>query len=46
MIHGQTEEIKNIYDLYPIETLNPNTYDGVIISVGHKNLKKWELIAF
>ena len=34
------EEIKNIYDLYPIETLNPNTYDGVIISVGHKKFKE------
>ncbi len=30
------EEIKNIYNIYPITELNQNTYDGVIVAVSHK----------
>ena len=29
------EEIKNIYNIYPITELNQNTYDGVIVAVSH-----------
>ena len=32
-------EVKNLYGNFPINKLNPNTYDGIIISVAHKIFK-------
>ncbi len=34
------EEIKQIYDIYPLLELSKNTYDGIIIAVGHKKFKE------
>ena len=33
------EDVKNIYNINPIKTLNKNTYDGVIIAVSHNAFK-------
>jgi UDP-N-acetyl-D-glucosamine/UDP-N-acetyl-D-galactosamine dehydrogenase len=32
-------EVKNLYNINPITSLNPNTYDGIIISVAHDKFK-------
>ena len=32
-------EAKNLYNINPITSLNPNTYDGIIISVAHDKFK-------
>ena len=34
------DEIKKIYNIYPIIKLKQNNYDAVIIAVGHKEFKK------
>ena len=33
------DEVKNIYNILPITTLNPNSYDGIIIAIAHKQFK-------
>ncbi len=33
------EEIKKIYNAYPISKSNPNTYDSILIAVAHKKFK-------
>jgi len=32
-------EVKNLYGNFPIESLNSDTYDGIIIAVGHNQFK-------
>jgi len=34
-----TEDIKKIYDIDPIKTLSKNTYDGLLVAVGHDVFK-------
>ena len=34
------DEIKDIYNIYPISELGQNTYDGIIIAVSHTKFKK------
>jgi UDP-N-acetyl-D-galactosamine dehydrogenase len=36
---ANSDEVKNIYNILPIATLNPNTYDGIIIVIAHKQFK-------
>ena len=33
------DEVKNLYGDFPITSLNSNTYDGIIIAVGHDQFK-------
>ena len=33
------KEIKNLYNINPTTSLNPNTYDGIIIAVAHDKFK-------
>ena len=34
-----SNDIKTVYDIYPIRTLKENTYDGLLISVAHDKFK-------
>ena len=36
---ANSEEIKKLYGVTPISTLNNDTYDGIIVSVAHKKFK-------
>ena len=36
---ANSDEVKNIYNILPITTLNPNTYHGIIIAIAHKQFK-------
>ena len=36
---ANSDEVKNIYNIIPIATLNPDTYDGIIIAIAHKQFK-------
>ena len=33
------DDIKKVYDINPIQTLTKNTYDGLLIAVGHDEFK-------
>ena len=37
------EEIKEIYKAYPYSELSQNTYDGILIAVGHEKFKKMDI---
>ena len=41
--HADREEIKKIYDIYPISKPNKSKYDAVMISVAHNEFKKLSL---
>ena len=41
--HADKEEIKKIYDIYPISKPNKSKYDVVMISVSHNEFKKLSL---
>lgn len=34
------EEIKKIYDIYPLSELNTNIYDGLVIAVSQNQFKR------
>ena len=36
---ADSNEIKNLYNISPVNSLNRNTYDGIIISVAHNQFK-------
>ena len=36
---ANSNDIKTVYDIYPIRTLKENTYDGLLISVAHDKFK-------
>lgn len=36
---ADSNEIKKLYNINPIKSLNLNTYDGIIISIGHSQFK-------
>jgi UDP-N-acetyl-D-galactosamine dehydrogenase len=38
-------EIKQIYDIYPNSYLSKNTYDGILIAIGHEKFKKMDIRA-
>jgi len=38
-------EIKQIYDIYPNSHLSKNTYDGILIAIGHEKFKKMDIRA-
>ncbi len=37
---ANSNEIKEVYNIFPNSKLNKNTYDGIIIAVAHKKFKK------
>ena len=37
------DEIKDLYQVYPVKKLKPNTYDGIIISVAHNQFKSMDI---
>jgi UDP-N-acetyl-D-glucosamine/UDP-N-acetyl-D-galactosamine dehydrogenase len=37
------DEVKNIYNILPITSLNHNTYDGIIIAIAHEQFKAMEI---
>jgi UDP-N-acetyl-D-galactosamine dehydrogenase len=36
---ANSDEVKNIYNIPPIASLNHNTYDGIIIAIAHEQFK-------
>ena len=38
-------EIKQIYDIYPNSYLSKNTYDGILIAIGHEKFKNMDIRA-
>ena len=40
MILADKEEVKSLYNIYPNNKLNLNTYDAVLIAVAHNEYKK------